>query len=69
MHDNDILIRIGQNIKRLRKNAGVSQERLSEISGVDRTFIGKIERGKVNVSIITLCEIAKALGTNLKSII
>lgn len=69
MQDENILVRIGNSIKTARKKKGLSQEKLSEISGVDRSFLGKVERGEVNVSVITLCEIAKALGKNLKELI
>ena len=35
------------------------------MSHVDRSFLSKIERGEVNVSVLTLCEIAKALNINI----
>ena len=69
MEEYCILSKVGQSIKALRNQRGWSQDRLSEASGVDRTFIGKIERGEVNVSIITLCEIARALNTDLKELL
>lgn len=69
MEDNSILSRIGQSIKTLRNQKGWSQEKLSEVSKVDRTFIGKVERGEVNVSIMTLCEIARALNTTVKDLL
>lgn len=64
-----ILSNIGKSIKSLRTSKGWSQEKLSEISKVDRTFIGKIERGEVNVSILTLCELAKALDTDIRELL
>lgn len=67
--DSKILESIGKEIKILRLTFGWSQEKLSEMSGVDRTFLGKVERGAINVSVLTLCEIAKALGVNIKKII
>jgi len=45
------------------------QEELAERSGVDRTFIGGLERGERNSSILTLCEIAHALQQELIDII
>lgn len=69
MDDSCILSRVGQSIKILRNQKEWSQEKLSEVSGVDRTFIGKIERGEVNVSVMTLCEIARALDTTVKDLL
>lgn len=63
--DSNILQRIGAKIKELRIEKGLSQEELAEKSGVDRTFIGGLERGERNVSILTLCEIAKAFGVDI----
>lgn len=61
--------RIGAKIKELRLEKGLSQEELAEKSGVDRTFIGGLERGERNVSVLTLCEIAKALQQQVINLI
>ena len=52
---------IGWNVRKLRVPKGWSQERLALESNVDRTYIGKVERGSENVTISTLELIAKAL--------
>lgn len=65
MNDDNILYRIGNTIRRLRFEKKWSQEKLAEVSGIDRSFLGKVERGEVNVSILTLCNVAKALGTHV----
>lgn len=67
MEDINVLERIGQTIRTHRLEKGWSQEKLAEVSRIDRSFLGKVERGVVNVSILTLCDIAKALGINLKT--
>ena len=67
MEDINVLERIGQTIRAHRLEKGWSQEKLAEVSRIDRSFLGKVERGVVNVSILTLCDIAKALGINLKT--
>jgi transcriptional regulator with XRE-family HTH domain len=56
---------IGENLRRLRKARGWSQERLSDKSLVDPDFVGRIERGQVNVSVDTLAKIGKALGVEV----
>ena len=67
MENINILARIGQTIRTHRLEKGWSQEKLAEVSRIDRSFLGKVERGVVNVSILTLCDIAKALNINLKT--
>lgn len=64
MSDSQVLLRIGRAIRQVRLNLNYTQEKLAEISGIDRSFLGKIERGEVNVSVLTLCEIAKGLNSN-----
>ncbi|MFD2411709.1 helix-turn-helix domain-containing protein [Paenibacillus rhizoplanae] len=52
---------VSQRIRYLRKSANLTQEQLSELLDIDRSYIGKIERGEVNVSLDTLERIAVAL--------
>lgn len=66
MKDREILVEIGRVIKALRTAKGLSQEQLSEICKVDRSFLGKVERGEVNVSVLHLCDIAKGLEVSVK---
>lgn len=49
------LYEIGQEIKRLRKDEGLTQEQLAKLSGISRVTLGKLERGEVSsISIKTL---------------
>jgi len=50
------------NVKRLRKERGMSQEDLAFESGLHRTYISGIERGIRNVSLDNFAVLAKALG-------
>ena len=65
MEYSDILSVIGNAVRKERRHRLWTQERLAEMSHVDRSFLSKIERGEVNVSVLTLCEIAKALNINI----
>lgn len=56
---------IAKNVKFLRHKKLISQEYLAELCDLHRNYIGQIERAEVNISIITLESIAKALDTNI----
>ena len=62
----DIKQKIGKRIKDLRKSKNVSQEKLAELSDLDRTYINSVENGKRNVSIVNIEKIANALGYSLQ---
>ncbi len=55
------LERIGNRIRKLRAEADLSQEKLAFECDLDRTYIGSVERGERNISVINLRKIAKAL--------
>jgi transcriptional regulator with XRE-family HTH domain len=52
---------LAQNLKRLRNDRGLSQERLALESNVDRTYVSKIERGIGNPSLEVLVRLAVRL--------
>lgn len=58
----------GEAVRRLRLEAGLSQEELAERAGKDFTLIGGIERGQRNPSFETLLRIAAGLGTTIGAI-
>jgi len=60
--------RIGENIRKLRTENELSQEKLAEKVEVDRSYIGFLERGQKNPTINTLYKIAKALNVKLKDL-
>ena len=64
-----ILKRFGETVKKLRKQRGWSQEDLAAKCGLHRTYIGSIERGGRNVSLLNIEKIAKAVGVNGKDLI
>lgn len=53
---------IGWNLRRLRVAQGLSQERLALAAGIDRAYVGRVERGSENVTISTLEAMARALA-------
>lgn len=54
---------VGGNVRRLRTAAELTQEQLAFAAEIDLTYVGGIERGKRNPSVLVLARIAKALGT------
>jgi len=55
------LVKLGQRIRRLRDSKGFSQEGFAHEIGLDRTYMGGVERGERNIAAINLIRIAKAL--------
>jgi transcriptional regulator with XRE-family HTH domain len=53
---------VGRNAARLRDRAGLTQEALAERAGFSQQFISDLERGKCNPTVVTLYELATALG-------
>lgn len=62
--EQEFLIKLGSKIRQIRTNFGLSQEKLSFECNLDRTYIGSVERGERNISVINLEKIATALNTN-----
>ena len=56
------LKRLGEAVRRTRELLGLSQEALADAAGIDRSHLGKIERGERNVTLLNVARIAKALG-------
>lgn len=66
MDENSEKIKFGKQVVRLRTEKGLSQEELAFRSGINRTYIGEIERGEKCPSLITINKIAKGLGVRNK---
>lgn len=58
----EILTVIGANIRGYRKRLDLSQEKLAELTGLHRTYIGAVERGEKNISARNIAKIGNALG-------
>ena len=55
---------VGRNFARLRRERGLTQEEMEERSGFSQQYLSDLERGKRNPTVITLYELAQALGVS-----
>jgi len=67
--DKELLQKVGERIRHFRAKAGLSQERLSFESDLDRTYIGSVERGERNIAVINLNKLAKALNVSISELL
>ena len=64
----DLLVRLGAEIRAQRTARNLSQEALADASGVERSHMGKIERGERNVTFLNIVRIAGALDIELSKL-
>ena len=64
----NLLHRLGSRIRFLREQAKISQEELGHKSGLHRTYVGAIERGERNPSVLSLKKIADALQVTVRKL-
>lgn len=62
------LLVLGVRIRALRTERGWSQEGFADRCGLDRTYIGGIERGERNLAVLNLLRIARTLGVDVGSL-
>lgn len=60
---------VGANVKRLRQTRGLTQEEVAFRSKIDLTYMGGIERGKRNPSLLVMVRISRALSADLVDLI
>jgi len=64
-----ILVALGGAIRRIRLSKDISQEKLALLAEVDRSYVGRVERGDNNVAILTLSRLANALGVSISNLL
>lgn len=69
MENDNILIRFGRNVQRIRKERNISQEKLAELAGLHRTYIGMIERAEKNITLCNIEKIALALRVRISELV
>jgi transcriptional regulator with XRE-family HTH domain len=65
----DVRVRFGRRLRKLRKQHGWTQVQLAEKLGLDRSYLADAERGKRNISIVNLEVIARGFGISLSRLL
>jgi transcriptional regulator with XRE-family HTH domain len=64
-----ILQKFGFRVKELRSAKGMTQEKLAELSGLSRQYIGDVERGMRNISLVNIQKIAASFEITLSELL
>ncbi|MDB5802441.1 MAG: helix-turn-helix family protein [Rhodocyclales bacterium] len=64
-HRDPLLVAFGEEVRRIRLEHGISQEQLALMTGLDRSYMGGVERGDSNVTLLKMHAVAQALGLSL----
>lgn len=59
---------LGKRIRTKRRELGMSQEGLAHEAGLDRSYVGRIERGEHNLTFVSLVRIARAMGCDVAAL-
>jgi transcriptional regulator with XRE-family HTH domain len=59
---------LGQRIRARRVQLGMSQEGLAHEAGLDRSYVGRIERGQHNLTFVSLVRLARAMGCDVAAL-
>lgn len=62
MRRDRLIRRFGARLRSLREAAGLSQEDLGELASLHRNYVGGVERGEYNLTLVSIARLAKALG-------
>lgn len=63
------LVALGKALREIRIEQGISQEKLALLAEVDRSYVGRVERGDNNVAFLTLAALAEALGLKISTLL
>lgn len=58
-------VAFGKAVRELRKERGLSQEAFADLAGIDRSYMGHIERGEKNVTLTKIYQLSDALGVTV----
>ncbi|MZI94743.1 helix-turn-helix domain-containing protein [Vibrio sp. CAIM 722] len=65
----DLAIKFGANLRSMRKDKGLSQDKLANSADIDRSYVGRIERGEVNITLEKAYQLASILGCDVRDLL
>ncbi|WP_295718280.1 helix-turn-helix transcriptional regulator [uncultured Halovibrio sp.] len=61
--------KFGSNVREVRRARAISQDQLALRAGIDRSYMGRIERGQVNITLEKVYRLAEALGWDVRELL
>lgn len=61
--------KFGQKVRKVRKQRGLTQEKLAELAGIDYSYLNLIENGKRNPSLKVIAKLSRVLGVRLEDLV
>ncbi|AGB12638.1 helix-turn-helix transcriptional regulator [Vibrio parahaemolyticus] len=65
----DLAKKFGYNVRSMRKDKGISQDKLALAADIDRSYVGRIERGEVNITLEKAYQIASVLQCDIRELL
>lgn len=65
----DLAIQFGAKLRDKRKALGISQDKMALLAEIDRSYVGRIERGEVNITLEKAYELAEVLGCDVRELL
>jgi transcriptional regulator with XRE-family HTH domain len=65
----ELFLSFGQTVRDRRRSLGLSQEQLADLAGLHRTYVGSIERGERNPSLLNIARLANALRVQPRDLV
>ncbi|BBM64091.1 MULTISPECIES: helix-turn-helix domain-containing protein [Vibrio] len=65
----DLAEKFGANLRKIRKSKGISQDKLALSADIDRSYMGRIERGEVNITLEKAYQIASVLDCDIRDLL
>ncbi|MBM4898876.1 helix-turn-helix transcriptional regulator [Vibrio parahaemolyticus] len=65
----DLAKKFGDNVRSIRKDKGISQDKLALTADIDRSYVGRIERGEVNITLEKAYQIAQVLDCDIRDLL
>jgi len=65
----DLAKKFGSNVRKIRTEKGISQDKLALLADIDRSYVGRIERGEVNITLEKAYQISDVLECDVRDLL